>query len=866
MNHPCDLYNNSSCSSYDAPLHADFDFQVPQQLPAYNQADPCLGYWTEVEVAKLKAAVESVTAQSGSDTPDWIKVASLVPSRSAKQCRQKWLNHLRDGISKDPWSLQEEYVLAVLHSKIGNKWQVLAKYLPRRPENTVKNHWSATTRAKGSARMRTLLWIYADLVVHRNNPHSPEMFERACTSYSQLRGVPPLSAFAVSEDHFLSGPGKGLAGLDSGMAAPMGMAVRMDHRSRNSTHQTAAPKGSASLTSESEEGDDSKVYRCDEGLSVDPSMLNNTYASYIPCPVDQDMSGWPTSTAQLMMLGGDMGGNNTALQYGQAITMMQAGLPNQLIASQFQAINASASGSLPLDHLPQNGVWPWLEVAPLDCSRQVLGGHQLDPATGFLVQGSGDRYMNPMLGDGGVQAQEPRGKRTHMLRHAANMSEHWSEHEVEAGRPLKRHQVQAFGRERRRPQRFRDVGEEDSSPPRDHVTAYRMNRPSRKAAAMAVASEDEDEDDVGMSEGASMLLALADAATLALSEDAEGDSLEPPTKQHGTGIQDDLVKPASPQRPLSPRNHRSSGGGTNSSCLAMSQTAFTSSGGLEHLGTRHTEHPASSSLVHGSFVQPHVSYQNGGRSSEAVSQGPQNPSSSQLSFISRGDVEVIARQAAEVATALTTEKVVVAEDSEEWQQVQRKLSCKAAGCTSHGGLTLSADDSAAAVKSLSQPPPPILDHSPRLTSSSCQGPSAHSMNPSLSGLALSMEHLHHPFPEFSSLPRQPRIEHRMSCSGAVKPEAGASLLAATTSPHCHTQAVEDGKHGSQVQYSSAQKACRSRAVSLPSASVADCVEDSVMETLGKLATDPHLSGAERLRLISSYMEAVQSVVKVSVGV
>jgi myb proto-oncogene protein len=35
---------------------------------------------------------------------------------------------------------QEEYVLARMHSKIGNKWQVLAKYLPRRPENTVKNH------------------------------------------------------------------------------------------------------------------------------------------------------------------------------------------------------------------------------------------------------------------------------------------------------------------------------------------------------------------------------------------------------------------------------------------------------------------------------------------------------------------------------------------------------------------------------------------------------------------------------------------------------------------------------------------------------------------------------------------------------
>lgn len=85
---------------------------------------------------------------------------------------------------------------------------------------------SATTRAKGAARMRTLLWLYADLVVHKNNPHSPEVFNKACMAYNQIRGVPPISAFAVAEDHFISGPGKGLAGLDSGMAAPMGISSR----------------------------------------------------------------------------------------------------------------------------------------------------------------------------------------------------------------------------------------------------------------------------------------------------------------------------------------------------------------------------------------------------------------------------------------------------------------------------------------------------------------------------------------------------------------------------------------------------------------------------------------------------------------
>ena len=48
----------------------------------------------------------------------------------------------RDGISKDPWSLQEEYILALMLSKLGNKWTIItSKYLPGRSANGAKNVW-----------------------------------------------------------------------------------------------------------------------------------------------------------------------------------------------------------------------------------------------------------------------------------------------------------------------------------------------------------------------------------------------------------------------------------------------------------------------------------------------------------------------------------------------------------------------------------------------------------------------------------------------------------------------------------------------------------------------------------------------------
>lgn len=63
------------------------------------------------------------------------------PARRAPQCREKWKNDLRPGLTKEPWSLQEEFMLALAHSKFGNCWSEVAKFLPRRAENTIKNHW-----------------------------------------------------------------------------------------------------------------------------------------------------------------------------------------------------------------------------------------------------------------------------------------------------------------------------------------------------------------------------------------------------------------------------------------------------------------------------------------------------------------------------------------------------------------------------------------------------------------------------------------------------------------------------------------------------------------------------------------------------
>ncbi|RZC45176.1 hypothetical protein C5167_038133 [Papaver somniferum] len=82
----------------------------------------------------------------------WAFIASLIGRRIGKQCRERWFNHLRPDIKRDAWTLDEEIALVEAHSAMGNRWAEIAKRIPGRTENSIKNHRNTTWRRQMNKR------------------------------------------------------------------------------------------------------------------------------------------------------------------------------------------------------------------------------------------------------------------------------------------------------------------------------------------------------------------------------------------------------------------------------------------------------------------------------------------------------------------------------------------------------------------------------------------------------------------------------------------------------------------------------------------------------------------------------------------
>lgn len=125
------------------------DLLVFEKLPVASSKKQKRERFSKRWAAKDDKKLTQLVAKYG--VGNWFQVAKRFEGRSAQRLRERYVDHLRPGINKDPLTEMEKDLILSFQAARGNKWTELNERMPDRTVLQIKNFWYRFQRKnKGS--------------------------------------------------------------------------------------------------------------------------------------------------------------------------------------------------------------------------------------------------------------------------------------------------------------------------------------------------------------------------------------------------------------------------------------------------------------------------------------------------------------------------------------------------------------------------------------------------------------------------------------------------------------------------------------------------------------------------------------------
>ncbi|KAL8494564.1 hypothetical protein ACS0TY_025399 [Phlomoides rotata] len=112
------------------------------------------------------------------------------------------------------WTEEEERILIQEHERRGNRWAEIARCIPNRSENAIKNHWNSTIRKLKSTRVihqSTLLQEYIKKMFLDSGSTSSSSGSSTATNPA---GAPPCTT-TITQNNAIIGNVYGYSGINA---------------------------------------------------------------------------------------------------------------------------------------------------------------------------------------------------------------------------------------------------------------------------------------------------------------------------------------------------------------------------------------------------------------------------------------------------------------------------------------------------------------------------------------------------------------------------------------------------------------------------------------------------------------------------